>query len=374
MKHGIIFARKSTWRSRLDLEYLDETSNRKVSARQRHEDGSQDSRVRPLKQFADYASKETLGQVHAGGFLHDLIRVNADGTSTAPSKLTNDERKKRISESWCRHLRKFTTSSENPVIQHRLVFSMSGELHDKLVASGINPDRVLHSSMKKAMAKFTERFHPDDAVGYAYGLHHDTDNLHVHVALCPRTARGVYVGCSTARTPVSGHKDQMKYLRSCFEQENKRWARILAAPQKLEQHLSKRLDCDKIVFAPRLNHSQINALRSTQTADAIRLQQLYRAIRNLEASVAAKRQYLASKRSSQFVSRLLRKRKPRITRVAEKLAAAVEHRSLREMQNLLFKIKRQYRAAHKRYAQIHGFNSYANRSTIPLAHRQQNAL
>jgi hypothetical protein len=127
----------------------------------------------------------TLGQVHAGGFLHDLIRVNADGASVAPSKLTNDERKKRISESWCRHLRKFPTSSENPVIQHRLIFSMSGELHDKLVASGINPDRVLHSTMKKAMAKFAERFHPNDAVGYAYGLHHDTDNLHVHVALWP---------------------------------------------------------------------------------------------------------------------------------------------------------------------------------------------
>jgi hypothetical protein len=374
MKHGIIFARKSTWRSRLDLEYLHETSNRKVSARQRHEDGSQDSRVRPLKQFADYASKETLGQVHAGGFLHDLIRVNADGTITAPSKLTNDERKMRISESWCRHLRKFPTSSENPVIQHRLVFSMSGERHDRLVASGINPDRVVHSTMKKAMAKFTERFHPDDAVGYAYGLHHDTDNLHVHVALCPRTARGAYVGCSTARTPASGHKDQMKYLRSCFEEENKRLEQILAAPQKLEDHLSKRLDCDKINFAPRLNHSQINALRSTQTADAIRLQQLYRAIRNLEASIAAKRQYFATKRNAQFVCRLIDKRKPKVARIVEKLAAAVERRSLREMQNLLFKIKRRYRAAHKRYAQIHGFNSYANRSTIQFAHRQQNAL
>jgi hypothetical protein len=374
MKYGIIFARKSTWRSRLDLEYLDETSNRKVSARQLHEGHSQDSRVRPLKQFADYACKETLGQVHAGGFLHDLIRVNADGTSTASSKLTNGERKKRISESWCRHLRKFPTSSENPVIQHRLVFSMSCELHNKLVAFGINPDRVLHSTMKKAIAKFAERFHPDDAVGYAYGLHHDTDNLHVHVALCPRTARGAYVGCSTARNPASGHKDQMKYLRSCFEQENKAWARILGAPQKLEEHLSKRLDCDNIILAPRLNHSQINVLRSTQTAEALRLQHFDRAIRNLEASIAAKRQYLATKRSAQFVSRLLGKRNPKVARIVEKLAAAVDRRSLREMQNLLFKIKRQYRVAHKRYAQIHGFNSYANRSTIQFAPRQQNAL
>jgi hypothetical protein len=139
----------------------------------------------------------------------------------------------------------------------------------------------------------------------------------------------------------------------------------------LEEHLSKRLDCDKIIFAPRLNHSQMNALRSTQTADAIRLQHFDRAIRNLEASIAEKRQYLATKRSAQFVCRLLAKRKPKVARIVEKL---VDHRSLREMQNLLFKIKRKYRAAHKRYAQIHGFNSYANRSTIQFAHRQQNAL
>jgi hypothetical protein len=46
--------------------------------------------------------------------------------------------------------------------------------------------------------------------------------------------------------------------------------------------------------------------------------------------------------------------------------------SLREMRNLLFKIRLQYRAAHKRYARTQGFNSYANR--IAIAHRQQNAL
>jgi hypothetical protein len=33
MKDGMIFPFKKTWRSRLDLEYLDETSGRKVAAR-----------------------------------------------------------------------------------------------------------------------------------------------------------------------------------------------------------------------------------------------------------------------------------------------------------------------------------------------------
>ena len=97
MKNEIILAHKSTCRSRLDLEYLDETSQRKIAARETL--NAKPEIARKIKQFADYASKESLGQVHAGGFLHDLMRVNADGTSTVPCKLANDERKKRISES-----------------------------------------------------------------------------------------------------------------------------------------------------------------------------------------------------------------------------------------------------------------------------------
>ena len=54
-----------------------------------------------------------------------------------------------------------------------------------------------------------------------------------------------------------------------------------------------RLDADKLVFSPKLNPLQANALQSTQTADAIRLKQLYQAIRNLEAGIAKKRQALA---------------------------------------------------------------------------------
>ena len=55
---------------------------------------------RKLKNFTDYASKESLGQVHAGGFLHNHIRRNSDGSSTAPAQLSNAERKHRITEAW----------------------------------------------------------------------------------------------------------------------------------------------------------------------------------------------------------------------------------------------------------------------------------
>ena len=33
MKNGLIFPFKTTWRERLDLDYLDETSARKIAAR-----------------------------------------------------------------------------------------------------------------------------------------------------------------------------------------------------------------------------------------------------------------------------------------------------------------------------------------------------
>ena len=369
MKNGQIFARKSTARGRLDLEYLDETSNRKVSLRQRADIEQQIGRK--LKNFTDYASKESLGQVHAGGFLHHGIRRNPDGSSTAPAQLSNDERKRRITESWQHHLDKFPSEAKSPVIAHRLIFSMSSEQHDALVAAGINPDRVLHSSLKKVMRKFAEKFHPDDSIGFAYGLHHDTAHLHAHLALCPRTSKGRYVGCSTSLASHSRHKRQMDLIKSWFEQENQRWEKILQSPEKTAQLIQHRIDSDRVMIAPRLTPANLEALRNAQTADAIRLQQSYQSIRNLEAAIVAKRRVLAAERNANFVSRLLGRRKPKLTHTVEKLAAAVDRRSLREMQNLLFRIKRDYRAAYKRYSQTHGFKSYANRSTIPHGHRQQ---
>src|SRR5215217_4317950 len=99
MKDGMIFPFKKTWRSQLDLEYLDEKSDRKLTVRQQSQDRAEQTPLgQKLKQFAEYASKETLGQVHAGGFLHHSIAINPDGTRTAPSRLSNHERKRRISD------------------------------------------------------------------------------------------------------------------------------------------------------------------------------------------------------------------------------------------------------------------------------------
>jgi hypothetical protein len=168
----------------------------------------------------------------------------------------------------------------------------------------------------------------------------------------------------------------MDCIKSWFVIENSRWEKTLGSPQKLEEILSKRLDADKLVFSQKLNHLQITALRCTQNSDSIRLQQLYQSIRNLEASLANKRRGLGAQHNGRFVSRLLGHRQSRATQLVAKIGTTVERRSLRELQSLLFKLKRQYRALHKRYSQVYGFSSYAHRNGMcyQAAVRQQNAL
>jgi hypothetical protein len=163
----------------------------------------------------------------------------------------------------------------------------------------------------------------------------------------------------------------MDCIKSWIEVENSRWEKILSSPQKLEETLSKRLDADKLVFSPKLNHLQMNALQSAQNSDSFRLQQLYQSIRNLEASLANKRRALGVHRQTRLFSRLLEHRQSRATQLLAKISTAVERRSLRELQFLLFKLKRQYRTLHKRYSQIYGFSSYAHRSAQyqHLSHR-----
>ena len=49
MKNGQIFAHKSTARGGLDLEYLDETSRRKVSLRERADMDQQIGKIKPTE-------------------------------------------------------------------------------------------------------------------------------------------------------------------------------------------------------------------------------------------------------------------------------------------------------------------------------------
>ena len=168
----------------------------------------------------------------------------------------------------------------------------------------------------------------------------------------------------------------MDCIKSWFQVENARWEKILASPQRLDETLSKRLDGDRLVFSPLLNHLQMNALQSAQNSDSFRLQHLYQSVRNLEALLAKKRRALGVQRHSRLVSRLIGHRQTRTSQLVSKIATGADRRSIRELQSLLFKLKRQYRVLHKRYSQIYGFSSYSHRNGMQYhaSIRQQSAL
>ena len=125
--------------------------------------------------------------------------------------------------------------------------------------------------------------------------------------------------------------------------QNARWEKILASPQRLDETLSKRLDIDRLVFSPLLNHLQMNALQSAQNSDSFRLLQFYQAIRNLEVSVAARRQALSAQCNSFSLSRLIGHRQPKATQLVSRIATVVERRFIRQIQTRLVQLKRQYR-------------------------------
>ena len=346
----MIFAKKSTWKARLDIDYLDETSQLKQRNRPKEFITGQ-----KLRQFSDYASKEAIGQVYPGGFLHFKVGQNNDGTFTSPALLTNKERKKRITQSWHEHLKR--TSEKGKVIQHRMVFSMSTEMHDALVKASLNPDSVLHRSMKQVMRQFQEKFHPGDSIGYAYGIHHDTDNLHVHVALCPRTKEGRYVGCSTPKNPkLSKHRDQMGYLRKCFETQNRKWEEVLKNPKKLvvSEKKSLFLRTDKLFFSPRLNRQQKVQLQNAGNIQAFQLQQTYQRLQFLIAHIEAERRKRLQRADLNFIQRLTGVKKPLALKTIERMGKSIKAHQTKKVYEELYKLRKYYLSQYRNYQNLFG--------------------
>ena len=369
MKAGMIFARKTTWRSRLDLEYLDKTSSRKVSSRQEQDDGPK--RSRPLRQFADYASKETLGQIHAGGFLHHLILINEDGSRTAPSQLTNDERKRRISEASFQHIRKYPTSAQNPVIQHRLV----SRCHARCTTNWSKPESIptacCSPRRRRSWASSTSGFIRQTQFATPTGF---ITTRTTFTSMSPFARARQEARMSDAARPGLRHRDTRTRWDFCarvssgrtsagkrFSPHRKNWG----APFQADRLRQGRLFSAPESFPDGGVAKRANG-RGNPPSTALFQSPQPRSVNHCEAEI------FALKKSANFVSRLVGRRAPKGVRVAHKLADAVGRRSLREMRHLLFKIRAEYLAAHKRYARTQGFNSYANR--VAIAHWQQNTL
>ncbi|MES2309319.1 MAG: hypothetical protein V4507_10725 [Verrucomicrobiota bacterium] len=249
MKYGILVHKLKAWKTAFDPDYLDETSELKKYADQVREQKQGIKKPKVVLDALDYIDKEKLGKVYAAGFIRDMASVNPDKSRSHFESLDNDERKSRISKAWRKHAAKFSKLKKT---HHRLVFSMSKEFHAKLVEKGINPEIVLQSVMKRSLQNFTDKYHSGDSLGYCYGIHHDTDNLHMHVMVHTRTRDGKQTSFSQQ---LKGRKDdgrdnKLEFLKKSVDTQWRAWDRKIDDPKQLEALRMKNLESEKIFFAP----------------------------------------------------------------------------------------------------------------------------
>lgn len=223
MEYGLLFRKTSTCYKNPDIEYLDETSDYKLNILAKKQGLSiEDLRAKneEVNKSINYLTKEDHGRVYAGGFLRDMLLSKK---ALAPEKWDNEVRKKAIKSAIYKNTRQFGVYRGS--LGHKLVFSLSEDLEEKLNKSNLNVDEILRKEVKKIMYQFQKKFHPGEKIGFAWGIHHDTKHRHIHIYLCNRTDKGTHVAMSSplkGRSRKYQQKDQMGYMKEQVQKSQKR--------------------------------------------------------------------------------------------------------------------------------------------------------
>lgn len=330
MKYPVIVHKEPSWTSPYAPAYQDESSKLKL-----RKDVSKNVRLRAV----DYLSKETHGQVFAGGFMRDLIARNRDGTFSHPESLSNEQRKHRLIAAWKSHGDKFKPLQ---VTHHRLEFSMSNDFRHKLLGAGLKPDAVLHSVMKQSLRRFQENFYPGDSIGYSYGFHHDTENLHVHVFIHPRTQKGGRVGISSGlkwRTDKP-RRNQLGFLKASALVQAERWIARCDHPEKQREFLfskeGHRFFVDPVpTTANRVNPAEVNPRIN-------RLQEQYKTLGLLRQEMTEIKQNLYAQRTTRLYARLVGWRMNPVLKIATKVGTCATRERYRRRRTEYGQLRRDY--------------------------------
>lgn len=340
-----------SWTSPVDFRYQEETSQFKIECdRIAAEKRGEVYTPKPWEALP-YLAKDDLGKIHVRGFLHDWVAQNRDGSFTHPGSLSTQEIIHRLGRSWTEHAR---NSRQTEVSHHRLVFSMSKEFHDAIVEAGRNPDMALRGIVERTLRSFQEKFHPGDSVGYSYGLHHDTDNLHAHVFIHPRTRGGDFVGMSeqlqrfAERGASSRHKNQLKFVRETARRRAAQVLKELSDPKEAA-HLKNNFYSDRIYYAPRQSHTARpkNDFRPRTPAD-FQLEQKRASVTSLDRQIAAKRAALRDATKGRHIAGIFHLRQPKWLRLMQKAQAATLFRELRELQEKRYRLVSDYWSSRRR--------------------------
>ena len=351
LQKAVNVIKMDSWTNPVDFRYQDETSEFKIGCDQSAARKKGEVYVPKPWEGLPYLAKDDLGKIQVRGFLHDRVAGNPDGTFTFPASLATSEIIRRLSLAWKGHAR---NTPETQISHQRLVFSMSKEFHEALVQAGRNPDMALRGIIERTMRSFQEKFHPGDSVGYSYGLHHDTDNLHAHVFIHPRTRDGDFVGMSeqlqrlAERNVKSRHKNQLKFVRENARQRAGQVLQELSDP-KANGRMKTNIHSDRALFVPRQSHTERtkNDFRPRTPSD-FQLERKRAAVVSLDRRISSKRATLREANNGRRLGRVFRVHQPKWLRFMQQAQATTLFRELRELQQSRYRLLSEYRAARRR--------------------------
>jgi hypothetical protein len=343
LQKAINVIKMDSWTSPVDFRYQDETSQFKMQADRIAAQKRGEVYVPKPWEGLLYLAKDDLGKVHVRGFLHNEVAQNGDGTFCHPGTLSTPELLQRLSKAWKAHARK---NRETQISHQRLVFSVSKEFHDAIAQAGRNPDMVLRGAIERTMRAFQEKFHPGDSVGYSYGLHHDTDNLHAHVFLHPRTRDGNFVGMSGKPRRHQGHdsrhKDQLGFVHETVRRHVTRVLKELSNPKEAA-HLKNNFHSDRIFYVPRVSHLARTKrnLQPLVPADA-QFEQKRAVVVAFDRQIAKRRAAIREAVSGRRIVGSFRMRQPKWLRHLQAAQTATLFRELRQLQQQRYRAVSDY--------------------------------
>ena len=349
LQKAVNVIKMNSWTSPVDFRYQDETSEFKIGCDRVAAQKRGEVYVPKPWEGLPYLSKDDLGKIHVRGFLHDRVAHNSNGTFTHPASLSTDEIIGRLGRAWKDHARRNRTTE---VSHHRLVFSVSKEFHDAIAQTGRNPDMVLKGIVERTFHSFQEKFHPGDSISYSYGLHHDTDNLHAHVFIHPRTRDGEFVGMSGKPKRHAGHasrhKDQLGFIHETVRRRVAQVLKELSDPKEAA-HLKNNFQSDRIYYAPRQSHTARtkNDLRPLTPTD-VQIEQKRSVVVSLDRQIAAKRAAIRDATNGRPITGLFRLRQPKWLRLMQQAQTATLFREMRQLQEKRYRAISEYWTSRRR--------------------------
>ncbi|GEM_PF-353292 len=309
----------------LNISYLDETSEQKARYKALDERISFEAAKKKIQDSIKYISKEECGNVHVAGYMRDRI---IESFNCVPENLSNQERIKFVTK----QLK--NTLPYRDVIAFRFAVSMDTEGEKTIREKGMNPEKILSDTLKKMMTRFQCGFYPGDRIAYAYGFHHDTDNLHLHVILLGRAENGKHVSFSS---PIRGMKrkySQEDHLGFCKKEL-----------ERLEKNLLDKLSDDNAErFNVRFHTVRNRENMVPEMSGGLENRHLlaYQKLRIKYDSLVCLQNELSTRKSVYLNPLLFRLQIPRILRDVNTLMIKANIQRRRRKIKQFFELKREY--------------------------------